>query len=65
MKCSSHSDLFQGLGRSTRSISIQLEQVRIVKAWVFSFFRLPLNMVCPKLDGVDGLILCADCLGDC
>lgn len=62
MKCISHFDLFRGLGKSTCSISIQLEQVRIVK--VFSFFPLPLNMVYPKLDGVDGLILCADCLGD-
>lgn len=48
MKCISHFNLFRGLGKSTCSISIQLEQVKIVK--VFSFFPLPLNMVCPKLE---------------
>lgn len=65
MKCISRFDLFRGLGKSTRSISIQLEQVRIVKAWVFSFFPLPLSTVYPKLDGVDGLIFCADRPGAC
>lgn len=65
MKCISRFDLFRGLGKSTCSISIQLEQVRILKAWVFSFFPLPLNMVYPKLEGVGGLIVCADYPGDC